>query len=423
MPLLRPLGARVSRGPHAAGRVGYPRRPPRSLPRQIVGGTQPPPRPARLGRLADPGGGAPVRLPERAATRGAPRWRPGRGRLPACAGGASVSAPPVEADLEALERAALELTRQAGALVMAALRQPPDVEYKDERRSDPVTATDRAVEELFARELGARFPQHGLLGEEGAADTLDAEYLWVADPLDGTANFANGLPLFAVSLALLHRGAPIVGCLFVPLGPAGRAGVLHAARGRGAFFEGEPLRVAAPEASAPRLAGLPSAWPRLFRLRGDGGKVVSDARSLGSICLECALVASGALRWACFGGPRLWDVAAGTLLVREAGGLARTWDGRCWQDLERFVAPAGRAGDGTPRTLRHWSQPVLLGEPASLERVAASLAWRRGLPRLVRRLLRAWSQRRRPKRDGAQGRGAQPLQEGPREAADARTPP
>jgi fructose-1,6-bisphosphatase/inositol monophosphatase family enzyme len=378
-----------------------------------------------------------------------------------------VTSTPGPAELAELERVAVELTREAGDIALRALREPPQVEYKDDKRTDPVTLTDRAIEEFLATGLRERYPGHGLLGEEGSDEALEAEYLWVADPLDGTANFANGLPLFAVSLALLHHGAPVVGCLFIPIGPGGRAGVLYAARGRGARFsptsgragtipaptdgepsladespptaksrsagkpaaaaedareprdtppfpageggrrsrptEGhpaavgdadEPIRVAGSDAPGPRLAALPGVWSRLFRLRGDGRKALSDTRNLGSVCLECGMVATGGLRWAFFSAPKLWDVAAATLIVQEAGGLARTWDGRRWQEVERYAAPGGTTREGKPRTLRHWSRPVLIGGPDSVELVAAHLHWRPGPPRIVRRLLRAWGQLR-----------------------------
>ncbi len=292
-------------------------------------------------------------------------------------------------DLEQYEQAALALTRQAGALLLEALRSPPEVEFKDAQRRDPVTATDRLIEDFLVDALHSRFPGHGLLGEERADEASASDYLWVMDPLDGTANFANGLPFCAVSLALLHRGQPVVGCIFVTIGPGGQPGVLHARLGGGARFEEVPIHVAAPESPAPRLAALPGGWRARFRLHGPAGRKAGDLRNLGSTCHEGGLVACGALRWAIFLSPKLWDVAAAVLLVQEAGGLARFWERGGWRDAERFAPPYG-SRDGKPLTLRDWSRPTLLGDPDSVELVCGHLAWRR-LPRLLQALRRGWN--------------------------------
>ncbi len=321
------------------------------------------------------------------------------------ANGGTAAPEPANGSLEAIERFVAEQLAQAGARALAALRSMPRVEFKDEKRTDPVTEADRQVEALLSEAIRRAYPAHGILGEEGSAESLEAEHLWVIDPIDGTANFSNGLPLFAISLALLRGGAPIVGGLWMPLGPGGGQGVLHARRGGGAWFGGQPVRVTAAGSAAPRLAALPGSWRGAFTLKPSRTPPMADARGLGSICLESGLVACGGFRWSIFLGPKLWDVAATTLLVREAGGLVRVWQDHAWRDLERFSAPSARR-DGKPPTLRDWSRPTLMGDPESVAIVTERLDWRRPPHPVVRRALKIWRGLRAPSkpRSGSRGR-------------------
>src|SRR6266511_3409950 len=243
--------------------------------------------------------------------------------------------------LAQLEEAAAAIAERAGRLLMKRFHEAVTLEYKDDKQSDPVTETDRAVERLVVDELRLAFPAHGVLGEEGASEASDAEYVWVLDPLDGTANFAGRLPFFGLSLGLLRHGVPVVGCLFVPFGPHLEPGVLRGSCGNWAF-----------------------------KLKGELAKRPGELRNLGSICFELAMVAGGGFRYAAFVRPRVWDVAAGALLVREAGGLALTWEDRSWRPLERFVPPTPASRDAKPTTLRDWARPVLVGEASTVERIA-----------------------------------------------------
>src|SRR3954453_1264696 len=136
-------------------------------------------------------------------------------------------------ELAAFEEAAAEIVTRGAGLLREKLRGEIVVEFKDKRQRDPVTAVDRAVEALVCDELQRRFPHHGILGEEGTGEALTSEYLWVLDPLDGTANFAAGLPFFGLSLALLRDGAPIVGALYLPYWPGDQPAVLRASLGNG----------------------------------------------------------------------------------------------------------------------------------------------------------------------------------------------
>ena len=318
--------------------------------------------------------------------------------------------------LAEIEEQAAAIVGRAGGLLLERYRQPILLEFKDDKRADPVTAADRAVEQLVTDELRSRFPAHGILGEEGTQEALGAEYVWVLDPLDGTANFAGRLPFFGVSLALLRNGVPVVGCLFVPFGPNLVPGVLRCSYGNGANIDGHALRLEAGPFRPTGPVALPPSFAWMFALRGDLAKRPGEPRNLGSICYELAMVASGGFQYAAFVRPKIWDVAAGVLLVREAGGDALVWNGRSWRSFDRFRAPPART-DGKRTGLRDWARPLLAAGPGGLGHVPPNLRLRPPPPRLVRWALERRGVVRRWWRDVR--RGAKPAAAPPEQAAAA----
>ena len=148
--------------------------------------------------------------------------------------------------LKEAEDCAVRLVREAGGLLMERFQRPMAIEYKDkEGWRDPVTEADRTAETFLSNELAARFPEHGFVGEEGEGRAAgEGGLTWVVDPLDGTTNFANGLPSFCCSIGLLEHGEPVVGAIFLPWPdtPGGR--VFHARRGGGAWEGEDRLQVA-----------------------------------------------------------------------------------------------------------------------------------------------------------------------------------
>lgn len=311
---------------------------------------------------------------------------------------------PNQRELAGFEDAAAEVAARAAGLLREKLRSRIAIEFKDKHQRDPVTAVDRAVEALVRDELRGRFPSHGILGEEGTGEAISSEYVWVLDPLDGTANFAAGLPFFGLSLALLHDGVPIVGCLYLPYWPGQGPAILRASVGNGAWIGDEAVRLE----QQPFRPGGPIAVPpglrMMFRQRGALARRPGEARNLGSIVAELAMVATGGFQYAVFGGPRLWDVAAGVLIVQEAGGFAYTWDGDRWRTLHRFEAPITKPDpkkpDAKPKTLRDWVRPVLVATPGAAQHVASGLAPRKPPPKVVvwalgkRRAAISWLKRR-----------------------------
>lgn len=257
--------------------------------------------------------------------------------------------------LDDIERLATELARLAGAEITATLGREITVEYKDTRNADrpanPVSNVDQAVEALVREQIGQRFPEHGIVGEEVEVQPDPAhDFLWVIDPVDGTTNFVNGFPLFAASVGVLHRGRPIAGAIWCSTGHELHPGVYHARAGGSLMFDGREV---------PR--GRPSVGVRRRLVAGPGGQASQwDIRVTGSAAIECAFVAAGIFSSSVFWGLFLWDVAAGVVLVRAAGLDVWTRGSNGWIPLERFEAPA-RVKEDRPPTLRDWRQPLVIG--------------------------------------------------------------
>lgn len=261
------------------------------------------------------------------------------------------AAPDIDpARLAGFEALAAELARLAGAEIVAARSKPLAVRYKelpgssDRPWRDPVTEVDRDVEVLVRARLAERFPAHDVVGEEIETGRRGTDFLWAIDPIDGTANFVNGFPLYAASIGLLHRGRPLVGAIWCSASHLPGPGVYHARVGGGLSFDGRPVERTAAAGLRRRIAGVP----------GDMAAAGPfDARWTGSAAIECAFVAAGLMAAARFGRPKLWDVAGGVALALAAGGTALEPRGDSWAPFEGFA----RSGDP-----RGWSGPLIVAD-------------------------------------------------------------
>ena len=203
--------------------------------------------------------------------------------------------------LSKLDETAHELAARAGEILLDRFQSVLSVQYKDEYAHDPVTEVDRAIEDMVRAEVGKRFPEHGVIGEERAdGGPKQADVVWVIDPLDGTSNFINGLGMFACSIGVLERGAPVAGALFLPTNRYMRPGVYHAHSGSGLHFDGERVDLSSPGFPASsRLSTVPSGTGGVT---GPAGRRFGVVRTLGSIAVELALAAEGSVQMALFEG-------------------------------------------------------------------------------------------------------------------------
>ena len=230
--------------------------------------------------------------------------------------------------LRAYARAATLAARQAGALLATSAGRPSSVTTK-RSPNDLVTEIDRASERLIHRILHQAFPSFGFLGEEHGPRREASPYRWVVDPLDGTINFVHGMPFFGVSIGLEHEGTMLVGVIYDPL----RRHLFVGSRGHGAFLNGRRLRVSRSRTLGGSL--LATGFSSQFRSHPQpylGWFQALESRShavrrLGSTALCLAYVAAGWLDGFYERDLWPWDIAAGLLLVEEAGGRVSNLEG------------------------------------------------------------------------------------------------
>lgn len=234
-----------------------------------------------------------------------------------------------------IHETAISAARRAGAVQMQHFRSAAVRCHR--RLHDVKLETDRKCESAIIAAIRERFPEHAVLSEESGALPGKAGYTWIIDPLDGTVNFWHGLPFFGVSIACYAdpgrpageenppaglRGAPVAGVVFLPFSQELFVGV----PGRGAFLNGRPIRVnsaanAADAVVAVSFGKTPETMRRMTRRLDALLPKVRKARCLGAAAAELAYVAAGFLNGLVYENIKLWDFAAGKIILEEAGGF------------------------------------------------------------------------------------------------------
>jgi myo-inositol-1(or 4)-monophosphatase len=234
-----------------------------------------------------------------------------------------------KATLEDLLATARKAALSAGDYIAGRLGRLSASGVAMKQAFDFVTEVDTGSEELIIRDIRADFPGHAVLSEESLKEAAAGGYRWIIDPLDGTTNFIHQYPVFAVSIAVEFAGEAVAGVVYDPT----RKELFHATRGGGAFLNGSPIRVSSVD--RPENALITTGFP--FRaketldryLMAFGGifQRVSDLRRSGSAALDLAYVASGRCEGFFELGLKPWDMAAGALMISEAGGVVTDFSG------------------------------------------------------------------------------------------------
>jgi myo-inositol-1(or 4)-monophosphatase len=234
----------------------------------------------------------------------------------------------MDAAMKEFLETAVTAARLSGDIIIENLGRLSKKDVRTKKAFDFVTKVDRSSEESVMKTIRERYPGHRFLTEESLREEPGG-YRWIIDPLDGTTNYIHGYPMFSVSIALEYEGKIVLGAVFDPL----RGELFHAVRGGGAFLNGAQIHVS--DTTAPDRSLVATGFPFRAKEMIDHYLVafravferVSDIRRAGSAALDLAYVAAGRVEG--FFELRLspWDIAAGSLLVTEAGGVVTDFGG------------------------------------------------------------------------------------------------
>ncbi len=232
-----------------------------------------------------------------------------------------------KSDIEEYEKAAVEIAVKAGNLLQKKRSEERDIEYKGE--ADLVTDADTASEKMITEFLSQRFPDHGIVAEEGSEKDASSDFSWIIDPLDGTTNYAHGFPVYCVSIGLLYQNQVILGIIYNPI----LNELFRATLGEGAFLNDRPIKVSKENRLGNSLLATGFPYDKNESDRDNIGyfaaftKGIRGIRRLGSAALDLAYAACGRLDgfWELKLKP--WDIAAGALMVKEAGGRVSGFSG------------------------------------------------------------------------------------------------
>ena len=218
---------------------------------------------------------------------------------------------------------AVRAARRAGSIINRAALDGGGYEVRTKQRNDFVTKVDHAAEEAIIDIVRKAYPDHAVLAEESGATAGEADYEWVIDPLDGTTNFIHGFPQYCVSIAIRHRGGLAHGCIYDPT----KNELFTASKGRGAFLNDRRIRVSKCLRLDDALVGTGFPFREIERIERYSKQLKNimqasaGVRRAGAAALDLAYVACGRLDAFWEMGLSAWDMAAGALMIQEAGGL------------------------------------------------------------------------------------------------------
>lgn len=219
---------------------------------------------------------------------------------------------------------AVKAARRAGSIINRAALNREGLEVRAKHRNDFVTQVDKAAEDAILAIIRQAYPDHAVLAEEsGVSESAKSEYRWIIDPLDGTTNFIHGFPQYCVSIALQHRGVTAHGVIYDP----SKNELFTASKGRGAYLDDRRIRVTKCAQLRDALVGTGFPFKELARLELYSRQLrslmtgSSGVRRAGAAALDLAYVACGRLDAFWEMGLAPWDMAAGALMIQEAGGM------------------------------------------------------------------------------------------------------
>ena len=250
---------------------------------------------------------------------------------------------------------ALRAARRAGQIIVRAMDRVDRLTIQEKQKNDLVSEVDHSAEAAIIEVLQHAYPDHGILGEEGTDIRGSSEHLWIIDPLDGTTNFLHGIPHFAVSIALKYRNRLEAAVIIDPV----RNEEFTASRGGGAHLNGRRIRVSQRHRldEAVLATGIPFRdvavhLDAYMAMLADFTRASRGIRRAGSAALDLAYVAAGRADGFWEIGLKSWDIAAGALLIQEAGGLVSDFAG------EEHYLENGNVVAGNPKVFKAMLQTI-----------------------------------------------------------------
>lgn len=223
-------------------------------------------------------------------------------------------------------KTATEAAKESGKLFKKYFGHPKHVSKKQGNFRNLVTEVDLQIEKNIKKIINKNFPDHGFLGEEtGWEDITNHDFNWIIDPIDGTTNYIQGIPMCCISIALWDKKGPLVGVIYNPITNQ----LFSAARGKGTYLNNKRIFVSKTSTAAAGLGGL--GWslqiPKAIKMYSTILPDIRKARVLGTTALQLAYVAAGIYDFYLVHEMHIWDIAAGILLIQEAGGKVSNWQG------------------------------------------------------------------------------------------------
>ena len=278
-------------------------------------------------------------------------------------------------NLHPMINVAVKAARAAGSIINRAALDIESVRVSQKKANDFVTEVDHAAEQAIIETLLTAYPGHGIWAEESGREhgAKDSEFVWIIDPLDGTTNFIHGLPVYCVSIALAVKGKVEQAVIYDPT----RNDLFTATKGRGAYLNDRRLRVSKLIDLKQSLisTGFPfragDNFSQYLSMMGDLMQRTAGLRRPGSAALDLAYVAAGYTEGFFETGLQPWDVAAGSLMVTEAGGLVGNFTGEAdFLEQEEILAGSPRIYGQLVGILGKYSKFASAGEKAGLRQAA-----------------------------------------------------
>lgn len=220
----------------------------------------------------------------------------------------------------------IELSKEAGAILLERFGKKHQIQYKGP--IDLITEVDKLSEKLIVDRILSNYPDHSVIAEEGGLTEGKKEHNWYIDPVDGTSNYAKGMPMFCVSIAYAYQRKMLLAAVYDPM----RDECFTAERGQGSFLNGERIHVGHTQDLVKSM--LVTGFPYDMKQKNNNldhfvhlSQIIHSIRRLGSAVLDQVYVAAGRLDGYWEMGTNAWDIAAGTLIIEEAGGVVTRVNG------------------------------------------------------------------------------------------------